>query len=112
MSIFSFLSLGGNAQDNNKLKSLIQDTANTLLIDVRTPEEFASVHAQNSINIDSKTLPLQMSFFEKHKSKNFVIYCKSGMRSSNAVKALQKQGITNVYDAHTVDNVIAIQKQQ
>ena len=68
-----------------------------ILIDVRTPEEYASGHINKSINI-----PIQI-FEEEMKAKNYpkdsfiVVYCKSGVRSKKAAQILDSLGFTNVY---------------
>jgi len=68
-----------------------------ILIDVRTPEEYASGHIDKSTNI-----PIQI-FEEEMKAKNYsknsfiVVYCKSGVRSKKAAQILDSLGFTNIY---------------
>jgi rhodanese-related sulfurtransferase len=63
------------------------------LLDVRSAEEYADSHLQNSTNIDV----LQNSFAQKtseelKKELPVAVYCKSGRRSRNAADILVKQG--------------------
>jgi rhodanese-related sulfurtransferase len=63
------------------------------LLDVRTANEYAESHLQNSTNIDV----LQDSFAQKaseglKKELPVAVYCKSGRRSRNAADILVKQG--------------------
>jgi rhodanese-related sulfurtransferase len=67
-----------------------------LLIDVRTPEEFASGHIQNAINISVETLPDRLN--EVPDNLPIVVYCRSGNRSATAAEILVSAGYQPVYD--------------
>ena len=68
---------------------------NVLLIDVRTPKEFAEEHLERAENIDVKA----PDFAEKIKGikGKVAVYCRSGKRSHDAANQLAAQGCT-VYD--------------
>jgi rhodanese-related sulfurtransferase len=80
-----------------ELKAELNNKGSKQFIDVRTPNEYRGNHIK-----DFKNIPL--SEFGKRtqelsKDKEVVVICQSGMRSSNASKALKKLGfkeITNV----------------
>lgn len=62
---------------------------NSIIIDVRTPDEVLEGRIPNSINIDVKEPQLFLDQVNKlDKSKNFYIYCQSGARSSQACAVL------------------------
>ena len=67
-----------------------------LLIDVRTPEEFASGHIQNAVNISVETLPARLD--EVPGGTPVVVYCRSGNRSASAAQILTENGYQQVYD--------------
>ncbi len=67
-----------------------------LLIDVRTPEEFASGHIQGAINIPVDALAGRLS--EVPASQPVVVYCRSGNRSATASQILAQAGYSRVYD--------------
>ncbi|MCC6454563.1 MAG: rhodanese-like domain-containing protein [Caldilineaceae bacterium] len=67
-----------------------------LLVDVRSPEEFASGHIPGAVNIALPTLPQQMATLPK--DRPIVLYCRSGARSSSAAQMLSKGGFDNVHD--------------
>ncbi len=67
-----------------------------LLVDVRTPEEFAGGHIPGAINISLQSLPQRMK--ELPKDQPIVLYCRSGNRSSTATQLLARAGYTNLYD--------------
>lgn len=67
-----------------------------VLIDVRTPGEFASGHIDNAINISVDTLASQLSQIPT--DRPIILYCRSGNRSSQAARILRQAGYTQVYD--------------
>lgn len=71
-------------------------TSDHLLVDVRTPEEFASGHIPGAVNIALQTLPQQMETLPK--DRPIVLYCRSGARSSTAAKMLAQRGFDNIHD--------------
>lgn len=88
------------------LKEMISEGA--LLVDVRTPEEFAEGHVKNSINIPVGDVMNNLDQFADQSS--IIVYCRSGNRSEMAKSLLQASGIQNVVNAGTwqhVDSLIA-----
>lgn len=60
-----------------------------LLIDVRTPAEFASIHVQGSFNVPLDTLPEHITQL-KNLKEPLVLLCHSGNRANKACQILQK----------------------
>ena len=78
--------------DVNAFSELIEDSS-VVLLDVRTPSEFAEGHIEGAINIDQG----QSDFMEKAKAalpmdKKIAVYCRSGRRSANAAGKLAAEG--------------------
>lgn len=69
-----------------------------LLIDVRTPEEFASGHIENSINIDYTADNFKDLIGELDTNQEVYVYCKVGGRSGRSAKILKDMGFKKVYD--------------
>jgi len=69
-----------------------------LLIDVRTPQEFASGHLENAVNIDYFDSDFNAQFKNLDKNKPVYLYCKSGRRSANAAEKLEDMGFVKIYD--------------
>ena len=69
-----------------------------LIIDVRTPEEFAKGHLDKSKNIPLPFIVAAAKKMEIPKSKSIVMYCRSGRRSGLATEALRRVGYLNVYN--------------
>ena len=66
------------------------------LLDVRTPEEFATGHIAGAANISVQTLAERLS--EVPEDQPVVVYCRSGNRSAQAAQILQEAGYSSVYD--------------
>lgn len=66
-----------------------------LLLDVRTPEEYKQGHIPESINVPLQTIG-GIASVTGDKGVPLFVYCYSGARSRQAVKALQSLGYTNV----------------
>ena len=78
--------------DANRFAERIADP-NTVLLDVRTENEFNEGHIANALNIDVK----QDDFLEQAKSalpadKTIAVYCRGGKRSVTAAKKLTAEG--------------------
>lgn len=67
-----------------------------ILIDVRTPEEYATGHIADSVNIPLDVLGARMS--EIPRNGPVVLYCRSGNRSATAINILDAAGYSDLYD--------------
>ncbi|TVP80792.1 MAG: rhodanese-like domain-containing protein [Alkalicoccus sp.] len=63
-------------------------------VDVRTPAEYKGNHIRDFKNIPLHQLGSKSDKLDK--SRETMLICQSGMRSSRAAKTLKKQGFTNV----------------
>ncbi len=102
--LMSLLGLSGG--DNTQLLNAIKEGA--YLIDVRTPAEFAGGHVKGSVNIPLDKVQQQLSKFND--KKNIVVFCRSGMRSSQAKGILENNGIKNVINGGTWHKVNQLTK--
>jgi rhodanese-related sulfurtransferase len=78
---------------STELQSAIDSKQPIVLIDVRTPEEFASGHIAIAKLIPLDTLTQRMN--EIPKDKEVILMCRSGRRSGIAQETLLKAGYTN-----------------
>ncbi|MBI1281860.1 MAG: rhodanese-like domain-containing protein [Anaerolineaceae bacterium] len=67
-----------------------------LLVDVRTPDEFATGHIHGAVNIPLDTLETRLN--EVSRTEPVVVYCHSGNRSAKAAQILANAGYTRIYD--------------
>jgi rhodanese-related sulfurtransferase len=78
--------------DGATAHSLVHEGAT--LVDVRTPEEFASKHIDGAVNVPIDEVS---SHDFGSKDKPLVLYCARGHRSQQAGETLRSQGYTRVY---------------
>lgn len=69
----------------------------TLILDVRSNEEFATGHMQNAKNIPLSELDARMKEIEKSKSNIIITVCESGIRSASALTILSKAGFNQAF---------------
>lgn len=69
-----------------------------LVVDVRTPGEFASGHHPRAVNIPVDQVESRIKEFG-NKSQPIVVYCASGVRSSRAKQTLERAGYSSVINA-------------
>lgn len=67
-----------------------------VVLDVRTPGEFATGHIQGAINIDVEGSTFDSQIAELDKSKEYAIYCRSGRRSAVAAEKMAGAGFTKL----------------
>lgn len=66
------------------------------VLDVRTPEEFAQGHIKGALNLDSAAPTFQKSLQALDPSKNYLVHCAAGGRSTRALSSLQRLGFSSV----------------
>jgi rhodanese-related sulfurtransferase len=70
-----------------------------ILIDVRTPGEFAEGNIVNALNIDVQSSSFDAQIAELDPTKTYALYCRSGNRSGIAAEKMADAGFTNIYNA-------------
>lgn len=68
-----------------------------LLLDVRSPDEFAAAHLPGAMNVPVQVLEDRLAELG-HKERPVVIYCASGIRSASAARLLKAAGFRDVHD--------------
>jgi rhodanese-related sulfurtransferase len=70
---------------------------NSVILDVRTPEEYEEKHIPNSTLINVQDAQNFVGEIEKlDKSKSYYVYCKSGGRSAMACNIMEQLGFEDV----------------
>ena len=67
-----------------------------VLLDVRSPEEYASGHLQGARNIPHDRIESEIAAAVPDKSAQVILYCRSGRRADTALKAMRTMGYENV----------------
>lgn len=73
-------------------------TQNSVLLDVRTPAEFAAGHINGATNIDFENQTFKTEIGKLDKTVNYFVYCRSGNRSGQAVSIMRELGYKNIYE--------------
>lgn len=81
-----------------ELKQLQKE--NTIIIDVRSPQEYREGHIDGAILIPEYEIKKEIENRIPDKNKNIVVYCSSGGRSKKAQKLLKKLGYSRVYNLY------------
>ncbi len=69
-----------------------------ILLDVRTPLEYAEGHIENSKNIDLSSPNFEAEINKLDKDQAVFVYCGIGVRSTKAATMLRKKGFKHVFD--------------
>jgi len=79
------------------VKEVLKKNKSIVILDVRTPEEFAAGHLKGAKNIDIKQ-PDAYSKLDKLNTKTtYLVYCRTNHRSGMAVEYMMQKGFKNVY---------------
>ena len=93
--MFNFFQPNISQIDATEVKKAIDTKENVILLDVRTPSEYAEGHLQGSVLMPLQTFQQNVTQLTD-KTKKMYVYCRSGSRSAHAVALLQQLGFTNV----------------
>lgn len=76
--------------------STIEIGEGTILIDVRTPEEHAAGHLEGARLLDFNGGDLAATIPTLDPDAEYLIYCRSGNRSGQAIALMEQAGFTNL----------------
>jgi len=81
--------------------SMISQNKDMVILDVRTPEEYAQGHLENAVNVDfrgSDGVPFRDRLQKLDPAKTYLVYCRTGQRSKSATQLMLNSGFTQVYN--------------
>lgn len=78
----------------DEAKSLIESKPDLVILDVRTQSEYGDGHIEDAINIPADELEERLG--ELDPGDELLVYCRTGNRSTRAVKLLEENGFTKV----------------
>ena len=78
------------------VRELKKDSRQFEILDVRSPEEIESGAIKNHININFYDDDFKEKVNELDKNKPYIVYCKSGVRSSKTVEFMTENGFAKV----------------
>ena len=77
-------------------KALMDSEEGYVILDVRTPEEFAAGHIAGAILLPDYEIGEKAESILTDKDQLILVYCRSGRRSKNAASELATLGYTNI----------------
>ena len=78
--------------------TMMEEESGYIILDVRTPEEFADKHIPGAVNIPNETIAAEEIPELPDKDQLILVYCRSGNRSKQASEKLATLGYTNVVE--------------
>nr|WP_136251856.1 rhodanese-like domain-containing protein [Ningiella ruwaisensis] len=102
-------SAGAYSKDFTQLsqEALIAMPESVMIVDVRTPEEYAEGHVPGAVNIPLASVSENLEKFGA-KEQEIVVYCRSGRRAGQALNMLADAGFENLY--HLEGDIMAWEK--
>lgn len=77
---------------------LSDPNATWLVLDVRTPQEYASGHLENAVLQDFYAADFREQLLNMDRHQPMILYCRSGNRSGQALQMMRELGFKNAYD--------------
>ena len=78
--------------------TMMEEESGYIILDVRTPEEFAEKHIPGAINVANETIGTDEIPELPDKDQLILVYCRSGNRSKKASEKLVRLGYTNIVE--------------
>jgi rhodanese-related sulfurtransferase len=91
------------------LTRLAQQDADLVVLDVRTPDEYAAGHVPGALNVAHDQVEARLPELASYKAKDVVVYCRSGRRSDLALEVLKANGFERLW--HLEGDILAWQAQ-
>jgi rhodanese-related sulfurtransferase len=98
--LFSTLGWAGEAPrlgQDALLEKMSSGSADLVILDVRTAQEFEQGHVPGAINISHDELEARLPELAADRDKDVVVYCRSGRRAELALGVLDKAGFPRLY---------------
>jgi phage shock protein E len=93
-------------------RELIRERGGTtgfVVLDVRTPAEFADGHLPGAVNLDIRAHDFLTRLGELDRGKSYLVYCRSGNRSTKAVQTMEQMEFPRV--SHMREGMIGWEKK-
>ncbi|MCB1125110.1 MAG: rhodanese-like domain-containing protein [Verrucomicrobiae bacterium] len=75
---------------------LLETNHAVVVLDVRTPREFAAGHLKDGVNIDYNASDFRQKLAELDPNKTYLVHCAVGGRSTSALTAFEELGFKKV----------------
>ena len=78
--------------------------ASTVILDVRTPDEFSAGHLDGAVNIDVQSAEFDALVSQLDPEGSYLVYCRSGNRSAQAIDRMAALGFTDLTNGGSVES--------
>jgi phage shock protein E len=85
-------------QEADTMIAARQGDPDFVILDVRTPGEFAAGHLEDAINIDFNSGTFDTDVGALDRSKTYLVHCAAGSRSALATADMLAMGFSDLYD--------------
>lgn len=75
---------------------LLASDAKPVVLDVRTPEEYAEGHIEGAKMIDFTASDFDAKLSELDRSQTYLLHCQSGRRSTQAIESFESLGFQHI----------------
>jgi rhodanese-related sulfurtransferase len=86
----------------------VELSSDTILIDVRTPEEYAGGYLDGSTMLDLSGGQFAETLPTLDPEAEYAVYCRSGSRSGQAAAMMEEAGFENVIDLGSMENAAKV----
>lgn len=86
-----------NPQESKEMIIKNNNNPQFILLDVRTPGEYEGGHLKGALNIDYHN-DFKSEIENMDKEKKYLLYCRTGIRSANAMQLMRYAGFKEVYN--------------
>lgn len=106
---------GGSAVTNvtvGQTQKLIKERAGKadfVILDVRTPAEFAEGHIDGAVNLDVQSPDFDKRVRKLDRHKSYLVYCRTGNRSRQATIAMEALGFRSIF--HMTEGIVKWKQQ-
>jgi rhodanese-related sulfurtransferase len=83
--------------------------ADFVILDVRTPEEFAEGHIAGAVNLDVQARNFEKKIRALDRKKSYLVYCRTGNRSRKATVAMEALGFRAIF--HMNEGIVKWKQQ-
>lgn len=109
MALYLFLAAEPEAVEFEPLTALqaqsqMKAAPDAVILDIRTPAEYADGHIKGAVNIDYYGSDFESRLAGLDRHAEYFVYCRSGNRSSRAMDVFSRLGFTRV--KHMVNGII------
>ena len=74
------------------------EDADFIVLDVRTPSEYASGHVKTALNVNFYSTAFQQTLLKLERKHTYMVYCASGNRSGQASETMRQLNFMKVYN--------------